>query len=115
MQVDFKAIAVSNFLIHQRSSQIRSCNAAALCQLLQNRFSCVDRNSKANALNTAYSNLGTVDAYYLAVSIYQSTAAVAGVNCRISLNQIELALAYFNAAVQRTDNACGYTAAKFQT
>ena len=115
MQVNFKAIAVSNFLIHQRSTQIRSCNTAALCQLLQNRFSCIDRNSKANAFNTAYSNLSTVNAYYLAVSIYQSTATVTGVDCRISLNQVELALAYFNAAVQCTDNACGYTAAEFQS
>ena len=115
MQVNFKAVAVSNFLIHQRSTQIWSCNTSTLCQLLQNRFSCIDRNSKANAFNTAYSNLSTVDAYYLAVSIYQSTAAVAGVDCRISLNQVELTLAYLNAAIQRTDNACGYTAAKFQS
>ena len=112
MQVHLKAIAVSNILVHQRCAQIRSCYAALMCQLVQNRFSRIHRDSKANALYAADSNLRTVDADNLAVCIHQRTAAVAGVDGCVRLNQVELALTDFNAAVQGADNTGRHAAAE---
>ena len=89
MQVDIKTVTVGNILIDQAGANIRTHYTTFFSQFIQNRFGRIDGDSKPDAFDTGNSDLRRIDTYDLPFRIDQRTAGIAGIDRRISLDQVK--------------------------